>query len=101
LELISEIGMDMTKWPSAKHFSAWLNLTPNNKITGGRITSSKVQKKKNKAGQTLKMAASSLSRTKTPLGDDYRRYKSKQGGKGAALAMAHKFSPNNLFYDEG
>jgi len=82
----------MNKWKSAKHFAAWLNLTPNTKITGGKIISSKVSKKKNKAGQFLKMAASSLSNSKSPLGDEYRRMKAKFGGKGAALAMAHKLS---------
>lgn len=92
MELISETGVDMDKWKSVKHFAAWLNLTPNTKITGGKIISSKVQKKKNKAGQCLKMAASSLSNSKSPLGDEYRRMRAKLGGKGASLAMAHKLS---------
>ena len=92
LELISETGIDMDKWKSAKHFAAWLNLVPNTKITGGKIISSKMQKKKNKVGQCLKMAASSLSNSKSPLGDEYRRMRAKLGGKGAALAMSHKLS---------
>ena len=92
LELISETGVDMNKWKSAKHFAAWLNLAPNTKITGGKIISSKVPKKKNKAGQCLKMAASTLSKSKSPLGDEYRRMRAKLGGKGAALAIAHKLS---------
>ena len=46
LELISEIGTDMNKWKSSKHFAAWLNLAPNTKITGGKIISSKIKKKK-------------------------------------------------------
>jgi len=92
MELISETGVDMNKWKSTKHFAAWLNLTPNTKITGGKIISSKVPKKKNKAGQCLKMAASSLSNSKSVLGDEYRRMRAKLGGKGAALAMAHKLS---------
>jgi len=92
MELVSETGVDMNKWKSAKHFAAWLNLTPNTKITGGKIISSKVPKKKNKAGQCLKMAASSLSNSKSALGDEYRRMRAKHGGKGAALAIAHKLS---------
>lgn len=92
LEFIAETGVDMTKWQSAKHFAAWLNLVPNTKITGGKIISSKVQKKKNKAGQCLKMAASCLSNNKSPLGDEYRRMRAKSGGKGAVLAIAHKLS---------
>jgi transposase len=92
LEFISETGTDMNKWKSSKHFAAWLNLTPNTKITGGKVISSRVMKKKNRAGQSLRMAASTLSRNKTPLGDFYRRMKSKHGGKGAVLATAHKLA---------
>jgi len=92
LEFISETGVDMNKWISIKHFPAWLNLVPNTKITGGKIISSKMQKKKNKAGQYLRMAASSLSNSKSPLGDEYRRMRAKLGGKGAVVAMAHKLS---------
>jgi len=82
----------MQKWPSGSHFAAWLNLTPNTKITGGKIISSKVPNRKNKAGQCLKMAASSLSHSKSPLGDEYRKMRAKLGGKGATLAMAHKLA---------
>jgi len=92
LEFISETGVDMTKWKSIKHFPAWLNLVPNTKITGGKIISSKMQKKKNKAGQCLRMAASGLSNSKSPLGDEYRRMRAKLGGKGAVVAIAHKLS---------
>lgn len=92
VELIAEIGTDMSKWKNAKHFAAWLNLAPNTKITGGKIISSKMMKKKNKAGQTLKMSASCLARNKTPLGDYYRRMRAKLGGKGAVLATAHKLA---------
>lgn len=92
LEFISEIGTDMDKWKSKKQFSAWLNVAPNTKITGGKIISSNIQKKKNKAGKTLKMAASSLSRNKTPLGDSYRRHRAHSGGKGAVVATAHKLA---------
>lgn len=92
LEFISEVGTDMHKWKSAKHFAAWLNLVPNTKISGGRTISSKMMKKKNKAGQYLRQAASSLSINKTPLGDYYRKMRSKLGGKGAALATAHKLA---------
>lgn len=92
LELISEIGTDMTKWKNSKHFSAWLNLTPNTKITGGKIISSKMQKKKNHAGQTLRMACCSLSKSKKPIGDFSRKMKSRLGKKGGVVATAHKLS---------
>ena len=92
LEFISETGVDMSKWKSPKHFAGWLNLTPNTKISAGKTISSRVMKKKNKAGQSLKMAASTLSRNKTPLGDYSRKMRAKFGGKGAALATGHKLS---------
>ena len=92
LEFIAEVGVDMSKWKNAKHFAAWLNLTPNTKITGGRIVSSKMMMKKNKAGQYLRQAASCLSTNKTPIGDSYRRMRARLGGKGAALTTAHKLS---------
>jgi hypothetical protein len=92
LEFIAEVGVDMSKWKSAKHFAAWLNLVPNTKITGGKIISSKMQKKKNKAGQCLRQAASCLSTNKTPIGDSYRRMRARLGGKGAVLTTAHKLA---------
>lgn len=92
LELISETGTDMSKWRSYKQFAAWLNLAPNTKITGGKIISSRMQKKKNHGGIALRMAASNLSKSKTPLGDYARKMKSRIGKKGAVVSAAHKLS---------
>ena len=92
LEILSEIGTDMSKWKSDNHFSAWLNVAPNTKITGGKIISSKMQKKKNHAGQTLRMSASNLSSSKTPMGDFSRKMKSRLGKKGGVVATAHKLA---------
>jgi len=92
LEFISETGVDTNRWKSSKHFAAWLNLVPNTKITGGKIISSRMMKKKNRAGQTLRMGASCLYGNKTPLGDYHRRMSAKYGGKGASLATGHKIS---------
>jgi transposase len=92
VKLISEIGIDMKKWKSASNFAAWMNLVPNTKITGGKIISSRMQKKKNHAGLILRMASSNLSKSKSPLGDYARRMRSRIGGKGAVVASAHKMS---------
>ena len=92
LEFISETGVDMSKWKSYKHFAAWLNLTPNTKITGGKVISSRMQRKKNHAGLALRMAASNLSKSKSPLGDYARKMRSRIGKKGAVIASAHKLS---------
>ena len=92
VKLISEIGTDMGKWKSSIHFSAWMNLVPNTKITGGKVISSRMQRKKNYAGLALRTSSSNMSRSKSPLGDFARRMKSRLGGKGAVVASAHKLA---------
>lgn len=92
LEIISEIGLDMKKWKNPKNFTAWLNVAPNTKITGGRVISSKIQKKKNHAGQTLRVCANSLKKSKSPLGDYARKMKSRLGKNGGNVATAHKLA---------
>ena len=92
VELISEIGTDMSQWASSKHFSAWLNVAPNTKITGGKIISSKMQKKKNYAGQTLRMAACGMTNSKSMIGDYARKMRSRLGKKGGVVATAHKLA---------
>lgn len=92
LELISEIGTDMSKWETNKHLAAWFNLAPNTKITGGKIISSKMQKKKNHAGQVLRMSASGLSISKSSLGDYARKMKARLGKRSAVVAVAHKLA---------
>ena len=57
LKVVSEIGTDMTKWTSAKHFASWLGLSPNNRITGGRVISSKTKPSANRAAAALRLAA--------------------------------------------
>ena len=66
LKVISEIGTDMTKWPSAKHFASWLGLSPHNRITGGRVISSKTKASANRAAAALRLAANALHRSDTP-----------------------------------
>lgn len=92
LELVSEIGTDMGKWKNSKHMAAWLNVSPNTKITGGKVISSKMQKKKNHAGQALRMAASTLTKSKSPLGDYARKMRARLGKKGGVVAGAHKLA---------
>ena len=59
---------DMTKWPSAKHFASWLGLSPNNRITGGRVISSKTKPSANRAAAALRLAANALHRSGSALG---------------------------------
>lgn len=96
IEILSETGLDMHKWPTAKHFTAWLNLAPNNKISGGKLLSSKIPKKKNRAGQVFKMAAYAVQRSKNWLAVFYQRIKAKAGAGKAITATARKIAV--IFY---
>ena len=91
LTLFSETGINLKeKFPTEKQFLSWINVVPNNKITGGKVISSRVKKKKNKAGQALRDAASSLWTAQNPIGDYLRRKKAKSGAKQAVVATARK-----------
>lgn len=96
LEIISEIGLNVNKWPTEKHFTSWLNLAPNNKISGGKILSSRIPKKKNLAGQIFKMAAFAIQRSKNWLAMFYQRMKIKKGTAKAIVATARKIAV--IFY---
>jgi transposase len=93
IKLVSELGRDFPlKFPSYKHFSSWSNIAPNNKISGGKVLSSKIPKRKNFVGQALRVAANTLSRNKGYLGDYFRRIQSRSGYNQAVIAVAHKLA---------
>ena len=93
LEILSETGTDMTKWETSKHFVSWLNLCPNNKISGGKLISSMLMRKKpNAASQTFRNAANAVQRSNNWLGDYFRRMKAKGGNKYAMVATASKMA---------
>lgn len=96
LQILSEVGFDMKKWPTEKHFTSWLNLAPNNKISGGKVISSRIPKKKNQAGQIFRMAAFAVQRSKNWLAHFYQRIKIKSGSKKAIVATARKIAV--IFY---
>lgn len=92
LRLISEIGTDMGRWPTEQHFTAWLTLAPQNKISGGRLLSSRTPASGNRAAAMLRMAAMSLARTQTALGAFYRRLAARIGKAKAITATARKIA---------
>jgi transposase len=92
LRLVSEIGTDMSRWPTEKHFTSWLTLAPKNKISGGKILSSKTQPSSNRAAVTLRMCAMSVGRTSTALGAYYRRLAYRVGKAKAITATARKIA---------
>ncbi|MDH3728172.1 MAG: IS110 family transposase [Myxococcales bacterium] len=92
LRLIAEIGTDMTRWPTYKHFTSWLTLAPKNKISGARLISSRTQPSANKAAGLLRMSAMVLGRTSTALGAYYRRIAYRIGKPKAITATARKLA---------
>ena len=92
LKLVAEIGTDMTRWPSEKHFTSWLTLAPSNKISGGRLLSSRTEPSANRAAAILRMAAMTLGRGSTALGAFYRRLAGRIGKPQAITATARKLA---------
>ena len=92
LKVISEIGLDMDRWKSEKHFASWLGLSPGSKISGGKRLSGKTKPVVNRAAMALRMAASSLYKSSCALGAYYRRMKSRLGAPKAITATAHKLA---------
>ena len=97
MQLIGELGHDfIDKFESAEKFCRWCNLTPENKISGGKILSSRVQKRKNPVGQIFRKAAAPMAREKSEMGNYYRRIRAKSGALQANVATAHKIA--KIFY---
>ena len=92
--VFSETGPTLQqKFPTEKQFLSWLNVVPDNDITGGKITKSRVKKKKNKAGQAFREAANALWQSNNPLGDYLRGKKAHSGGNQAIVSTARKIEP--------
>ena len=94
MTLAAEVGFDLAKsFPSAKHFTSWMGLSPNKRITGGRLLSSKSQKNKSRLANSFRSAANALGRQRdTPLSDFFRRIAFKKGRKVAITATARKLA---------
>ncbi len=92
LKVISEIGPDLSRFKSAKHFTSWLGLCPGTKISGGRVLSSACKRTANRATQALKMAAAALRRSQSALGAYYRRLCARLDRPKAITATAHKLA---------
>jgi transposase len=97
LKLIAECGDDLSSWPSAKHFTSWLGLAPSNKISGGKMLSSRTRRSGGRAAALLRLASVTVGRTDTALGAFYRRLSSRIGKAKAVTATARKIAV--LFYN--
>ena len=93
MQLIGELGHNFTdKFETAGKFCRWLNLAPDDHISGGKVLSSHLSKRKNPAGQMIRQVANSLHDAKDEMGIYYRRMKSRLGGMMATIATAHKIA---------
>jgi len=92
LKLVAEIGTTVDAWPTEKHFSSWLALSPGNKITGGKILSGKTKPCANRAAEIFRMAAFGLMNSKSAMGAYCRRQRARLGAPKAITATAHKIA---------
>jgi transposase len=97
LQIVSEVGIDMSKFLSAHHFASYLGFAPHNKITGGHVISSKTDRIKSSAAQAFRKLIPSISQTKTALGAFYRRLAPRIGKAQAIIATCRKLAI--LFYN--
>jgi transposase len=96
LELVAECGTDLSRWPTERHFTSWLTLSPGCKISGGKVLSSHTRKSNNRIAARLRLVATSVGRTDTALGAFYRRLAARIGKAKALTATARKIAI--LFY---
>lgn len=96
LTILAETGVDMRRWRCSRAFASWLGLCPNNRVSGGKVLSSRSQPCINRAAAAFRMAAYGLHHAKSALGAFYRRLRTKLGAPKAITATAHKLA--RLFY---
>ena len=92
LVLVSEIGMDVTPWPTEKRFASWLGICPANDISGGKVIRRRKRRTTNRAAQALRLAASNLHHSQSSLGAYFRRKRAQIGVQKAIEATAHKLA---------
>jgi transposase len=90
--ILAEVGVDVSRFPTAKPFASWRGLCPNTSKSNLREKRRSPRQGASRLKQALRMGAQSVGRTKTPLGMFYRRIKSRSGGRGACTATAHKLA---------
>ncbi len=92
LVMFTEVGPDLSRFPTEKHFCSWLGLCPDNRISGGKVLSSRTRRVVNRLADALRLAATTLERSPSALGGFYRRMKARLGAAEAVTATAHKLA---------
>ena len=92
LTVLSEVGPDLSRFQTEKHFSSWLGLCPDNRISGGKILSCRTRRVVNRLSNALRLAATTLEHNQSALGAYYRRMKAKLGAASAITATAHQLA---------
>jgi transposase len=92
LRLVSEVGVEVSGFASEKQFASWLSLSPNRRVSGGKVLSSKTKVSKNRAAVAFRQAAVSVARSDSELGAYYRRMQARKGPGAAITATAHKLA---------
>ena len=90
--VIPEAGPDRSAFPSEKHFTRWLGLTPTNQPSGGKILDRRTRQVKHRGATALRQAASAWLRSQSYLGAQYRRLRTRLGAPKAMTAMARKLA---------
>jgi hypothetical protein len=90
--ILSEIGTEMERFPTVKHFCSWLGLAPHNDISGGKVLRSRTMKVRNRANQAFRQAAQSVAQSDSSYGAYYRAMRARLGPKQAIVATAHKIA---------
>ena len=88
--LISEVGPDFSRFRSGAAMASWAGLSPNREVSGGKVLRSKTRKIRNRVAHAFRMAANSLFRSASALGDAFRRLRARLGAPKAITAMARR-----------
>lgn len=88
----AEVGPDLSMFQNSEHFCSWLSLCPNNKITGGKVLSSRTRPGKNRLAQALRLAAQGLWNSQSQLGLYFRKMRARLDTPQAITATAHKLA---------
>lgn len=94
--ILSEVGLDPSRFPTVKHFTSWLGLSPGSRITGGKVKSARTRSVINRTANAFRMAAQTAGKSHSALGAFYRRLRARLGAPKAITATAHKIA--RIFY---